>query len=57
MALGLAEGGVALAVVVRSEAQLAETADRIRQLDGTALVIPAELGDLSQVTRALQRNG
>jgi NAD(P)-dependent dehydrogenase (short-subunit alcohol dehydrogenase family) len=54
-ALQLAEAGVAVALVARSEDQLAETADRVNELGGTALVVPADLGELSEVSRAIQQ--
>lgn len=55
IALQLAEGGVAVALVARSEDQLAETADRVKELGGTVSVVPADLGYLNQVIRAVQR--
>jgi 3-oxoacyl-[acyl-carrier protein] reductase len=44
---------MAVALVARSEDQLDETAQRVKHLGGTAVVVPADLADLSQVTRAV----
>jgi NAD(P)-dependent dehydrogenase (short-subunit alcohol dehydrogenase family) len=49
----LAAAGMAVALVARSQDQLAETAQRVKQLGGTAVVVPADLADLRQVTRAV----
>jgi NAD(P)-dependent dehydrogenase (short-subunit alcohol dehydrogenase family) len=53
VAVELAAAGMAVALVARSEDQLAEAAQQVKQLGGTAVVVPADLADLSQVTRAI----
>jgi NAD(P)-dependent dehydrogenase (short-subunit alcohol dehydrogenase family) len=53
VAVDLAAAGMAVALVARSEAQLAETAQRVKHLGGTAVVVPADLADLRQVTRVV----
>ncbi len=53
VAVDLAAAGMAVALVARSEDQLAETAQRVKHLGGTAVVVPADLADLRQVTRAV----
>jgi NAD(P)-dependent dehydrogenase (short-subunit alcohol dehydrogenase family) len=53
VALDLAAYGMAVALVARSEDQLAETAQRVKHVGGTAVVVPADLADLRQVTRAV----
>jgi 3-oxoacyl-[acyl-carrier protein] reductase len=55
IALQLAEAGVAVALVARSEDELAETAARVEELGSAALVVPADLGDLSQVAGVAQQ--
>lgn len=45
IALELARGGVSVALVARSRPELAETGERIRELGGTALAVPADLDD------------
>ena len=54
IAVELAADGMAVALVARSEDQLAETAQRVKHLGGTAVVVPADLADLRQVTRAVR---
>lgn len=54
-AVGLAAGGAAVALVARSVDELAETADLVRQQGGSALVVPADLGDDEQLDRATGR--
>ena len=53
VAVELATAGMAVALVARSEDQLAETAQRVKHLGAAAVVVPADLGDLRQVTRAI----
>ena len=53
VAVELAADGMAVALVARSEDQLAETAQRVKHLGGTAVVVPADLADLRQVNRAV----
>jgi 3-oxoacyl-[acyl-carrier protein] reductase len=53
IALELARAGVALALVARSVDELVATKDRIEGLGGSALAIPADLGDLDEVTRVV----
>ncbi len=53
VAVELAADGMAVALVARSEDQLAETAQRVKHLGGSAVVVPADLADLRQVTRAV----
>jgi 3-oxoacyl-[acyl-carrier protein] reductase len=55
VAVELAAAGMAVALVARSEDQLAETAQQVKHLGATAVVVPADLADLSQVTRAIHR--
>lgn len=55
IAVELAAGGMAVALVARSEDQLAETAQRVKQLGASAVVVGAELTDLRQVARAVHR--
>jgi NAD(P)-dependent dehydrogenase (short-subunit alcohol dehydrogenase family) len=54
VALGLAEAGVTVALVARSQDELAETGEQIRERGGDTLVIRADLGDSAQVSRVLQ---
>jgi NAD(P)-dependent dehydrogenase (short-subunit alcohol dehydrogenase family) len=53
VAVDLAAAGTTVALMARSEDQLAETAQRVKHLGGTAVVVPADLADLSQATRAV----
>jgi NAD(P)-dependent dehydrogenase (short-subunit alcohol dehydrogenase family) len=53
VAVELAAVGMGVALVARSEDQLAETAQRVKHVGGTAVVVPADLADLHQVTRAV----
>jgi 3-oxoacyl-[acyl-carrier protein] reductase len=48
-----AADGMALALAAGAEDQLAETAQRVKHLGGTAVVVPSDLADLRQVTRAV----
>ena len=54
-ALQLTEAGASVALVARSRDQLEQTADRIKELGGTALTIPADLGAMSEVSRVAER--
>jgi NAD(P)-dependent dehydrogenase (short-subunit alcohol dehydrogenase family) len=54
IALQLAGAGVSVALVARSRHELEETAFRVKEFGATALVVPADLGDLSEVTRIAQ---
>ena len=53
VAVQLATAGMAVALVARSELQLADTGQQVKDLGATALVVPADLADLRQVTRAV----
>jgi 3-oxoacyl-[acyl-carrier protein] reductase len=55
IALQVAAAGVTVALVARSQDQLAETAERVKELGGAALVVPSDLCDLQQVAHAIQR--
>ena len=52
IALELASAGMAVGLVARSEDQLADTAQQVIHLGATAVVVPADLADLAQVTWA-----
>ncbi|MEO3868882.1 SDR family NAD(P)-dependent oxidoreductase [Nonomuraea sp. B12E4] len=54
-AMGLAGGGATVALLARSHDELAETAGLIRDQGGSALVVPADLGDDGQLSRAIGR--
>jgi NAD(P)-dependent dehydrogenase (short-subunit alcohol dehydrogenase family) len=54
VAVELAAAGMAVVLVARSEDQLADTAQRVKQLGAVAVVVPADLADLSQVTGAFR---
>lgn len=56
IAIELAETGVSVALVARSQNELDETATAIRRLGGTASVIKADLGDPDQRLRALKQS-
>lgn len=51
IALQLAGAGTSVALVARSRHELEETAIHVKELGVTSLVVPADLGDLSEVTR------
>jgi NAD(P)-dependent dehydrogenase (short-subunit alcohol dehydrogenase family) len=53
VAVELAAAGMALALVARSQDQLAETAQQVKHLGAAAVVVAADLADLRQVTRAI----
>jgi len=53
VAVELAAAGMTVALVARSEDQLADTAQQVRHLGAVAVVVPADLADLIQVTRAI----
>jgi len=53
VAVELAAAGMAVALVARSEDQLAETAQQVERLGVAAVVVPVDLADLSQATRAI----
>jgi 3-oxoacyl-[acyl-carrier protein] reductase len=55
VAIELARAGVSVALVARSRPELAETGERIRELGGTALEVPADLGDADRLDEVLQR--
>lgn len=52
IALGLAADGARVALLARSVDQLAETAAAVRAVGGTALVVPADIGDPMAVDEA-----
>lgn len=45
IALGLASAGASVAVVARSENQIAEVAEEIRRTGGRAVAVPADVSD------------
>jgi 3-oxoacyl-[acyl-carrier protein] reductase len=53
VALQLAEGGVRVVLVARSIDQLDETAMRVKEIGGHALVIPTDLGRMEEITRTV----
>ena len=53
VAVELAAAGMAVALMARSKNQLADTAQQLKQFGATAVVVPADLADLRQVTRAV----
>jgi len=55
VALQLGEAGASLVLAARSRDELEETADRIRELGGTALTFPVDLGAQSEVSRLAER--
>jgi NAD(P)-dependent dehydrogenase (short-subunit alcohol dehydrogenase family) len=55
VAVELAAAGMAVALVARSEEQLAETAQQVKQLGAVAVIVTADLADLSQVTGTIHR--
>ncbi|GAB2959451.1 SDR family NAD(P)-dependent oxidoreductase [Nonomuraea fastidiosa] len=55
IAAGLAAGGARVALLVRSEDELAGTAGIIKAAGGTAYVVPADLGDEGELSRAIER--
>jgi NAD(P)-dependent dehydrogenase (short-subunit alcohol dehydrogenase family) len=54
IALRLAGAGASVALVARTRSELQQTAASINEGGGDALVIPADLVDLTEVTRAAQ---
>ncbi len=54
IALQLAGAGMSVALVARSRDELEETAVRVTELGATALVVPADLGDMSEVTTVIR---
>ncbi len=54
MAQALAHAGAKVAIVARSEDQLADTADAIRQAGGTVLVVPADITDRQAVQKMVE---
>jgi 7-alpha-hydroxysteroid dehydrogenase len=54
-ALALAEAGADVLISSRTEAQLTEVAERITALGRRAVVVPADLSDLDQVTALARR--
>lgn len=54
MAQALAHAGAKVAIVARSEDQLAETADAIRQAGGTVLAVPADITDRQAVQKMVE---
>ena len=55
VALQLAKAGAQVALFARSVDQLGETVATVRGLDGSAVVIPASLGDPDAVAKAAAR--
>ncbi|MEV4803987.1 SDR family oxidoreductase [Nonomuraea sp. NPDC049421] len=54
-AVGLAAGGAKVALLARSEDELAGTAGLIKEQGGTAYVVPADLGDDGRLAEAIAR--
>lgn len=54
-ALGLAEAGAAVVLVARSEDQLDDVATQIKEQEGIAHVVPADLGNPGQVSAVIER--
>jgi 3-oxoacyl-[acyl-carrier protein] reductase len=52
IALGLAAGGARVALLARSDDQLADTAAAVSAAGGAALVVPADVGDPTAVNKA-----
>jgi NAD(P)-dependent dehydrogenase (short-subunit alcohol dehydrogenase family) len=55
VSLGLAGDGVTVALVARTPEELNETAERVKERGGDALVVPADLGDPGQVAEVIER--
>ncbi|MET7750104.1 SDR family oxidoreductase [Micromonospora sp. NPDC005367] len=55
IAAGLGRAGATVAVLARSEDELAETAALIQESGSRALVVPADLGDDEQLSGAIRR--
>lgn len=55
IALELAERGVSVALVARSRDELTDSAAAVRDLGGSALVLPADIADPDQLTRSVAR--
>ena len=55
IAIGLADAGVSVALLARSRDELVETAEAVSERGVDALVVPADLGDLGELTRAVER--
>lgn len=55
VAIGLAQAGAQVALVARSIPELEQTARQIDELDGHAVVLPADLGDRSRLPAMLDR--
>jgi NAD(P)-dependent dehydrogenase (short-subunit alcohol dehydrogenase family)/uncharacterized protein (DUF952 family) len=54
IAIGLASAGASVAVVARSQDQVAETADRIAQAGGRAVAVPADVSDPEAAQRMVR---
>lgn len=54
-ALELARAGARVAILARSRDELVETAERVREFGGTALVIQADLGELDSLPEVARR--
>jgi NAD(P)-dependent dehydrogenase (short-subunit alcohol dehydrogenase family) len=55
IALGLVGEGACVALLARSEDQLAEVAERVKELGGIAVVVPTDIGDRAAVERGAAR--
>ena len=55
IAIQLAQAGAKVVLVARSVDELSETSDRIKELGGAALTVPADLSTISEVTRVAER--
>jgi NAD(P)-dependent dehydrogenase (short-subunit alcohol dehydrogenase family) len=55
IALGLAQAGASVALVARSGDELDQTASQVRELGGTALVVPADISEASEIAGAVRR--
>ena len=55
IAQGLAQAGARVALLARSGDELDQTASQVQELGGTALAVPADVGDPGQLTGAVKR--
>jgi 3-oxoacyl-[acyl-carrier protein] reductase len=55
IAIGLADAGVSVALLARSREELLETAEVVSARGPDPLVVPVDLGDLAELTRAVER--
>ncbi len=55
MAVGFAQAGAKVALVARTVSQLEETSEEIRSKGGTALVVPTDVTEISQLEAMVQK--